>query len=126
MKEWIKLLSNTLLTNTDSDSKKDGKKLKSIMITDDEWDLLVDLTEILSIFADVTTELGGSNYVTSSLCVRMLIEIIKTLTTRSSSQQTYIDEQEDAFDESNEEQDQDINKPVILLVYLMKSNQNYI
>lgn len=83
------------------------------MITDDEWDLLVDLTEVLSIFADVTTELGGSNYVTSSLCVRMLIEIIKTLTTKSSNQQTYIDEQEDAFDESNEEQNQDINKPVI-------------
>jgi len=116
LKEWIKLLSNTLLTNTDSNSKKDGKKLKSVMITDDEWDLLVDLTEVLSIFADVTTELGGSNYVTSSLRVRMLIEIIKTLTTRSSNQQTYIDELEDAFDdESNEEenQDDDINKPVI-------------
>ena len=127
MKEWIKLFSNTLLTNTDSDSKKDGKKLKSVMITDDEWDLLVDLTEVLSIFADVTTELGGSNYVTSSLRVRMLIEIIKTLTTRSSDQQTYIDEQDDAFDDgSNEEenQDDDINKPVITfgLLDAVKSN----
>jgi hypothetical protein len=127
LKEWIKLLSNTLLTNTDSDSKKDGKKLKSVMITDDEWDLLVDLTEVLSIFADVTTELGGSNYVTSSLRVRMLIEIIKTLTTRSSDQQTYIDEQDDAFDDgSNEEenQDDDINKPVITfgLLDAVKSN----
>ena len=127
MKEWIKLLSNTLLTNTDSNSKKDGKKLKSVMITDDEWDLLVDLTEVLSIFADVTTELGGSNYVTSSLRVRMLIEIIKTLTTRSSDQQTYIDEQDDAFDDgSNEEenQDDDINKPVITfgLLDAVKSN----
>ena len=100
----------------DSDSKKDGKKLRQLMITDDEWDLLVDLTEVLSIFADATTELSGSNYVTSSLRVRMLIEIIKTLTTRSSNQQTYIDELEDAFNnESNEEenQDDDINKPVI-------------
>jgi len=127
LKEWIKLLSNTLLTNTDSNSKKDGKKLKSVMITDDEWDLLVDLTEVLSIFADVTTELGGSNYVTSSLRVRMLIEIIKTLTTRSSDQQTYIDEQDDAFDDgSNEEenQDDDINKPVITfgLLDAVKSN----
>jgi len=127
LKEWIKLLSSTLLTSTDSDSKKDGKKLKSIMITDDEWDLLVDLTEVLSIFADVTTELGGSNYVTSSLRVRMLIEIIKTLTTRSSDQQTYIDEQDDAFDDgSNEEenQDDDINKPVITfgLLDAVKSN----
>ena len=86
------------------------------MITDDEQDLLVDLTEVLSIFADATTELGGSNYVTSSLRVRMLIEIIKTLTIRSSNQQTYIDEQDDAFDDgSNEEenQDDDINKSVI-------------
>ena len=97
------------------------------MITDDEWDLLVDLTEVLSIFADVTTELGGSNYVTSSLRVRMLIEIIKTLTTRSPDQQTYIDEQDDAFDDgSNEEenQDDDINKPVITfgLLDAVKSN----
>ena len=37
------------------------------MITDDEWDLLIDLTEVLSIFADATTELSRSNYVTSSL-----------------------------------------------------------
>src|SRR5947199_7115934 len=97
------------------------------MITDDEWDLLVDLTEVLSIFADVTTELGGSNYVTSSLHVRMLIEIIKTLTTKLSNQQTYIGKQEDAFDnESNEEekQDDDINKPVITfgLLDAVKSN----
>jgi hypothetical protein len=46
----------------------------------------------------------------------MLIEIIKTLITKSSNQ-TYIDKQEDAFDdhENNEEenQDNDINKPVL-------------
>lgn len=96
------------------------------MITDDEWDLLIDLTEILSIFADVTTELGGSNYITSSLRVRMLIEIIKTLTTEFSSE-TYINgEDDDAFDENNEEknQDDDINKPVITFGLLdeVKSN----
>jgi len=105
----------------DSDSKKDGKKLRQLMITDDEWDLLIDLTEVLSIFADVTTELGGSKYVTSSLRVRMLIEIIKTLTTNNPNQHTYINEQEDAFDENNEEnQDEDINKPVITFGLLDK------
>ena len=63
------------------DSKKDAKRLKEIMITDDEWDLIADLTEILSTFAEATEVLGGSNYITNSLCVPMLIEIIKTLTT---------------------------------------------
>ena len=119
-------MSNTLLTNTDPDSKKDGKKLKSIMITDDEWDLLVDLTEVLSIFADATTELGGSNYVTSSLRVRMLIEIIKTLTTRSSNQQTYIDELEVMKVMKKKTKMMILINLLLLLVYLMQSNQNYI
>ncbi|RIA94634.1 hypothetical protein C1645_734620 [Glomus cerebriforme] len=44
----------------------------------------------------------------------MLIEIIKTLITRFSNQQTYIDEQEDVFDENNnKEENQDINKSII-------------
>ncbi|PKK66921.1 hypothetical protein RhiirC2_714505 [Rhizophagus irregularis] len=42
-------------------SKKDAKRLKQIMITDDEWDLIADLTEVLSTFADVTEDLRGTN-----------------------------------------------------------------
>ena len=49
------------------------------MITDHEWDLITDLTEILSTFADATEELGGSKYITNSIRTRMLMEIIKTI-----------------------------------------------
>lgn len=45
----------------DLDSKKDAKRLKQIMITDDEWDLITDLTEVLSTFADATEDLGEVN-----------------------------------------------------------------
>src|SRR2546430_13673440 len=44
-----------------------------------EWDLIADLTEVLSTFADATEDLGGSSYVTNSMCTPMLVEIIKTL-----------------------------------------------
>lgn len=113
MKEWIKILLNTLLIESDPDSKKDGKRLKEIMISDHEWDLLVDLKEILSLFAEATTELGGSKYVTNSLRVRILIEIIKTLTTNSSDNSIDIDEQEDAFEDEENQGNFNINEPVL-------------
>ncbi|CAB5386644.1 unnamed protein product [Rhizophagus irregularis] len=95
---------------THLDSKKDGKKLKEIMISDYEWDLLTDLKEILSLFAEATTELRGSKYVTNSLRVRMLIEIINTLTTNPSENYTNNDEQEDAFED---EGNFNISEPVL-------------
>ena len=72
---------STLSIDINPDSKKDARRLKEIMISDHEWDLLIDLKEILLLFADATTELEGSKYITNSLRVWMLIEIIKTLTT---------------------------------------------
>ena len=75
LKGWIKILLNVLSYNTDLDSKRDAKRLKQIMITNDEWDLIADLTEVLSVFADVTEDLGGSKYVTNSMCTLMLMEI---------------------------------------------------
>ncbi|PKC05045.1 hypothetical protein RhiirA5_401155 [Rhizophagus irregularis] len=80
------------------------------MISDHEWDLLTDLKEILSLFAEATTELGGSKYVTNSLHVRMLIEIINTLTTNPSENYTNNDEQEDAFED---EGNFNISEPVL-------------
>lgn len=81
LKGWIKILLNTISNYTDQNSKKDAKRLKEIMINDDEWDLIMDLTEVLSVFAEATEVLGGSNYITNSLYIPMLMEITKTLTT---------------------------------------------
>ena len=103
---------STLSIDIDPDSKKDARRLKEIMISDNEWDLLIDLKEILSLFANATIELGRSKYVTNSLRVRMLIEIIKTLTTDSLN--NYNDnEQEDAFEDEENQESFDINEPIL-------------
>ena len=125
MKEWIKILFNTLSLNTDLDSKKDAKRLKQIIITDHEWDLITDLKEILSTFADATEELGGSKYVTNSIRTRMLMEIIKTIKPNSSNNRdSDIDEQgEDVFEEEEQNltsNDDDINEPVVTFGLLDK------
>ena len=110
LKEWIKILSNTLSNSIDdADARKDARKLKQILISEDEWELLTELTEVLSIFEEATTELGGSKYITNSLRVRMLVEITKIL--RTSLPDNQFDENEDAFDDI-EEEDDSINRPL--------------
>jgi hypothetical protein len=88
------------------------------MITDDKWDLIADLTEVLSTFAEATEDLGGSKYVTNSMCVPMLMEIIKTVTTDPSYNQDSDEEDDDAFESNDAEEEQDsipnnkINEPI--------------
>ena len=119
LKGWIKILLNVLSCNTDLDSKRDAKRLKQIMITDDEWDLIADLTEVLSVFADATEDLGGSKYVTNSMCTPMLMEIIKVVKPNSSYNQDFDEEEDDAFEDNDAEEEQDsllkskINEPII-------------
>ncbi|GBC50995.2 zinc finger BED domain-containing protein RICESLEEPER 2-like [Rhizophagus irregularis DAOM 181602=DAOM 197198] len=88
------------------------------MITDDEWDLIADLTEVLSTFADATEDLGGSKYVTNSMRTLMLMEIIKTVTTDLANNQDSDEEEDDAFENNDAEEGQDstqnskINEPI--------------
>ena len=60
------MLINTLSIKTDSDSKKDYKRLKQIILEEDEWDVIKDLISVLNPFAKVTNLLGGSKYCTYS------------------------------------------------------------
>lgn len=69
---------------TDNDSKKDSKRLKEIMITTNEWDLIQKLVDILEPFAEATDYLGGSSYCTYSF-INPLIEVIKKKLAQSSS-----------------------------------------
>ena len=83
------------------------------MITDEEWDFLVILTDVLSTFAEATTELGESKYITSSLYARLIIEIMKIFRTNLQDNQVINDEEEDAFNEEiQDEISNDINKPI--------------
>ncbi|EXX64721.1 hypothetical protein RirG_140090 [Rhizophagus irregularis DAOM 197198w] len=118
LKEWIKILLNTLSISTDLESKKDAKRLKQIMITDHEWDLIADLKEILSTFADATEELGGSKYITNSIRTRMLMEVIETVKPNSpNNENSVVDEREgnvfEVVEEQNLTSNDDINEPVI-------------
>ena len=125
LKEWIKILFNTLSIDPDPNSKKDAKRLKEIMISDDEWDLLIDLKEILSLFAEATTELEGSKYITNSLRIRMLILqlvhwiiILMLMNKRMHlKMMKKIKIPHQILISMNQ---------FLLLVYLMKLNQNYI
>ena len=56
-----------LLTHDDSNIRKDEKWLKDIMLTDSEWDLIIELLQVLESIEEVTTCLRSSNYTTHSL-----------------------------------------------------------
>jgi len=73
------MLINSLSTKTDSDSKKDYKMLKQIMLEEEEWDVIKDLIPVLEPFAEATDYLGGNKYCTYSMMVPTLLVIIKRL-----------------------------------------------
>ena len=77
IKPYIDILVTTLPFANDADSKRDGQRLSEIMLTKDEWVLLADLCEVLSGFAEATTYLGASKYVTHSVMNPLLKEIKK-------------------------------------------------
>jgi len=87
------------------------------MITEDEWSLILDLTEILSRFADATDYMGGSKYCTYSSMNPTIIEIIKWVRPPSSNNNNLtdinLDKTADAFGDVSElEKDREINIPV--------------
>jgi hypothetical protein len=53
-------------TEPGEDTKKDLKRLKEIMLSDDEWKLMEKLTRLLQPFYDATKLLGGEKYATAS------------------------------------------------------------
>jgi hypothetical protein len=79
LKDYINLLISTLSTKVDPDSKKDCKRLKQIMLQEQEWDTIKDLVSILKPFAEVTNYLGGNKYCTYTIMVPTLIKIINRL-----------------------------------------------
>ena len=87
------------------------------MITEDKWSLILDLTEILSHFADATDYMGGSKYCTYSSMNPTIIEIIKWVCPSSSNNNNFsninLNKTADAFGDVSElEKDKEINMPV--------------
>ncbi len=87
------------------------------MITEDEWSLILDLSDILSYFADATDYLGGSKYCTYSNINPAIIELIKwvrsALINNSNLINIDFDRITDAFEEVSElDRNRKINIPV--------------
>jgi len=77
IKDLIDVLASTLMI--DPDTRRDGKRLRDINLTDDEWQAIGKLVNILGDFAGATEYLGGSNYTTISLMYSLLAVISKKI-----------------------------------------------
>lgn len=103
-------------SESDYDTRKDGKRLKKILLSDEEWDLLKELIKVLKPFEEATTYLGGSTYVTFSI-IYPLIQEIKTrlrdniqLNSISNSESFNIEELDDVFNDEFIEEMEDVEQ----------------
>ncbi|GET63682.1 zinc finger BED domain-containing protein RICESLEEPER 2-like [Rhizophagus irregularis DAOM 181602=DAOM 197198] len=62
----ITQLQADLFTSTDREIKKDENRLKRLLLTNDEWELLDQLVDLLMPFEEATREFSGNSYITLS------------------------------------------------------------
>ncbi|CAB4408920.1 unnamed protein product [Rhizophagus irregularis] len=78
LKDAIDQLATDLSRNRDNNVKKDGRRLKSINLTEEEWTFMEELVDLLGLFEEATTFLSGSTYATLSL-MHPTISTIKSI-----------------------------------------------
>lgn len=79
IKHLIDILASTMLIDPDPTTRRDGKRLKNINLTEDEWQEIGKLVKVLEDFAEATEYLGGSKYTTISLMYSVLAMISKKI-----------------------------------------------
>nr|CAG8636594.1 13142_t:CDS:1 [Entrophospora candida] len=79
LKDAIIQLQTDLYTSTNREEKKDGNKLRKIMPSDEEWNLIDELITLLMHFEQATCEFSGGSYVTLSKMVQTIKELIFNL-----------------------------------------------
>jgi zinc finger BED domain-containing protein 1 (E3 SUMO-protein ligase ZBED1) len=79
LKDAIIQLQADLCTSTNREEKKDGNKLRKIMLSDGEWDLVDELITLLMPFEQATCEFSGGSYVTLSKMMPTIKELIFNL-----------------------------------------------
>ena len=78
LKDAIDQLATDLSRNRDNNVKKDGRRLKNINLTEEEWTFMEELVNLLGLFEEATTFLSGSTYATLSL-IHPTISTIKSI-----------------------------------------------
>ncbi|EXX53180.1 hypothetical protein RirG_246390 [Rhizophagus irregularis DAOM 197198w] len=66
LKPYIDIVISSLNASKDPNSKEDAKRLMKINLTNDEWEIMRDLLEVLGPFAELTEKLEGTKYATMS------------------------------------------------------------
>jgi hypothetical protein len=77
----ITQLQADLSISTDREIKKDGNRLKRLLLTDDKWKLLDQLVNLLMPFEEATREFSGNSYITLSQVIPIIKEMIFDLAT---------------------------------------------
>src|SRR3990170_6574965 len=107
LKDAIDQLAIELTRDKDSIVRKDGKHLKSINLSDDEWIFMESLVNLLALFEEATTFLSGSSYATLSLMYPTISEIKKLFNDRSSVEVIDLTNETTILDEEDSEVSED-------------------
>jgi hAT family C-terminal dimerisation region len=128
LKDCINVLVSTLSTKNDPDSKKDYKRLKKIMLEEEEWGVIKDLIQILRPFAEATNYLGGNKYCTYTIMIPTLIKIINRLKPMTAEDEKSASEisfknHENIFDDEISIEDDDEEQPNPMTTRKLKINE---
>lgn len=85
-------------TESDEDTKKDLKRLKEIMLSDNEWKLMQQLTKILQPFYDATKLLSGEKYATASF-IYYIVASLQIKVIPEETETVDLTNDDDAFDD---------------------------
>ncbi|GET01179.1 zinc finger BED domain-containing protein 1-like [Rhizophagus clarus] len=127
LKDYINLLISILSTKLNPDFKKNCKRLKQIMLQEQEWNTIKDLVSILKPFAEATNYLGGNKYCTYTIIVPTLIKIINRLKPSTADDEKYVSEinfknLENIFDDQISIEDDEEEKPNPIAIRRLKIN----
>ncbi|GBC16358.2 zinc finger BED domain-containing protein 1-like [Rhizophagus irregularis DAOM 181602=DAOM 197198] len=75
LKPYIDIVISSLNVNKDNNAKEDAKRLNKINLTNNEWDIIRDLLEILGPLAQLTEILEGTKYATMSYIYPDIIKL---------------------------------------------------
>ena len=109
LKPYIDVVVSSLNASKDRNSKEDAKRLMKINLTNDEWDVMRDLLEVLGPFAELTEKLEGTKYATMSYMYPGIARLKKRFhPTTEFNNNLDLETNDDAFEEHQfEEADED-------------------
>ena len=113
LQPYIDIVVSSLNASKDHNAREDAKRLKTINLTNDEWDVITDLLEILGPFAELTEILEGTKYATISYIHPGITKLKNKLrpTSRQNENHLNLETDDNAFEEHQFEEDNEDDEP---------------